>query len=163
MDFFLFQFKCFLPKGRMKTTLKGNQMIWIYLFIYLFLTAFAIWQQSSWGKTSIQKNAGLETEEFKNTLPHDIKKIHLKHPQITLPSIPYLMSLLKWTEQRPRPNKLGWTSLVVQWLRLGAPNVGGLGSIPGPGTMYHMPQLRPGTAKSINIEKIINKLGWFTG
>ena len=27
------------------------------------------------------------------------------------------------------------------------PNVGGLGSIPGQGTMYHMPQLRPGTAK----------------
>ena len=28
----------------------------------------------------------------------------------------------------------GGTSLVVQWLRFHAPNVGGLGSIPGQGT-----------------------------
>ena len=49
---------------------------------------------------------------------------------------------------------LGGTSLVVQWLRLRAPNAGGLGSIPGQGTRshmlqlrVHMPQLRPGTAK----------------
>ena len=34
------------------------------------------------------------------------------------------------------------TSLVVQWLRLWAPNAGGLGSIPGQGTIYCMPQLR---------------------
>ena len=34
------------------------------------------------------------------------------------------------------------TSLVVQWLRLHAPNAGGLGSIPGGGTRSHMPQLR---------------------
>ena len=87
-------------------------------------------------------------EEFKNTLPHDIKKrIHLKHPQIALPSTPYLMSLLKRTQQRPSPNKLGWISLVVQWLRLGAPNVGGLGSIPGLGPRYHTLQLRPDAAK----------------
>ena len=37
------------------------------------------------------------------------------------------------------------TSLVVQWLRLHAPNVGGLGSIPGQGTRSHMLQTRPGT------------------
>ena len=30
------------------------------------------------------------------------------------------------------------TSLVVQWLRLHAPNAGGLGSIPGRGTRSHM-------------------------
>ena len=30
------------------------------------------------------------------------------------------------------------TSLMVQWLRLHAPNAGGLGSIPGPGTRSHM-------------------------
>ena len=30
------------------------------------------------------------------------------------------------------------TSLVVQWLRLHAPNAGGLGSIPGQGTRSHM-------------------------
>ena len=42
------------------------------------------------------------------------------------------------------------TSLVVQWLRLHAPNAGDLGSIPGQGTRSHilqlrcwMPQLRP--------------------
>ena len=34
------------------------------------------------------------------------------------------------------------TSLVVQWLRLCAPNAGGPGSIPGQGTRAHMPQLR---------------------
>ena len=33
-------------------------------------------------------------------------------------------------------------SLVVQWLRLNAPNAGGLGPIPGQGTGPHMPQLR---------------------
>ena len=50
---------------------------------------------------------------------------------------------------------------MVQWLRLHAPNAGGLGSVPGEGTRSHMPQLRvrmlqlkipptairPGTAK----------------
>ena len=30
------------------------------------------------------------------------------------------------------------TSLVAQWLRLRAPNAGGLGSIPGQGTRSHM-------------------------
>ena len=34
------------------------------------------------------------------------------------------------------------TSLVVQWLRLCAPNAGGPGLIPGQGTRSHMPQLR---------------------
>ena len=35
------------------------------------------------------------------------------------------------------------TSLMVQWLRLHAPNAGGLGSIPGQETRSLMPQLRP--------------------
>ena len=39
------------------------------------------------------------------------------------------------------------TSLLVQWLRLSAPNAGGPGSIPGQGTRSHMLQLRPGEAK----------------
>ena len=39
------------------------------------------------------------------------------------------------------------TSLVVQWLRLCAPNAGGLGSIPGQGARSHMQQLRPSAAK----------------
>ena len=34
------------------------------------------------------------------------------------------------------------SSLVVQWLRLLAPNAGGLGLIPGQGTRSHMPQLK---------------------
>ena len=34
------------------------------------------------------------------------------------------------------------TSLVAQWLRLCAPNAGGLGSIPGQGTRSHMLQLK---------------------
>ena len=33
-------------------------------------------------------------------------------------------------------------SLVVQWLRLGAPNAGGLGLIPSQGTRSHMQQLK---------------------
>ncbi|TEA32806.1 hypothetical protein DBR06_SOUSAS4210129 [Sousa chinensis] len=32
--------------------------------------------------------------------------------------------------------------MVVQWVRLHAPNAGGLGSIPGQGTRSHMPQPR---------------------
>ena len=36
----------------------------------------------------------------------------------------------------------GGTSLVVQWLRLCAPNAWGLGLIPGQGTRPHMLQLR---------------------
>ena len=35
----------------------------------------------------------------------------------------------------------GGNSLVVQWLGPRAPNAGGLGSIPGQGTRFHMPQL----------------------
>ena len=34
------------------------------------------------------------------------------------------------------------TSLIVQWLRLHAPNAGGLDSIPGQGTRFHMQQLK---------------------
>ena len=37
---------------------------------------------------------------------------------------------------------VGETSLVIQWLKLCAPNVGGLGSIPSQGTRSHMLQLR---------------------
>ena len=41
-------------------------------------------------------------------------------------------------------------SLVVQWLRLHAPNAGSPGLIPGQGTRSHMLQLRSGAAKQIN-------------
>ena len=145
--FFFFNSNVSYQRAEWKLSKETRWFGFIFFFFLIYIT-FAMWRQSSWGKTSIQKDAGLEMEEFKYTLTHDIKKIiHLKHPQITLPSIPYLMSLLKWTQQRPSPNKLGWTSLVVQWLRLRAPNVGGLGSIPGLGTRYHMPQLRPDAVK----------------
>ena len=43
----------------------------------------------------------------------------------------------EWTSESPPK-----TSLVVQWLRLRAPNAGDPGSIPGQGTRFHMPQLR---------------------
>ena len=45
--------------------------------------------------------------------------------------------------ERPefKKSKAG-TSLVVQWLRLHAPNAGGPGSIPSQGTRSHMPQLK---------------------
>ena len=39
------------------------------------------------------------------------------------------------------------TSLVIQWLRLHAPNAGDPGSIPGQGIRPYMLQLRPSTAK----------------
>ena len=54
--------------------------------------------------------------------------------------LPYLF--LSTVRKRP-PG----TSLVVQWLRLCAPNAGGLGSIPGQGARSHMQQLRPSAAK----------------
>ena len=45
------------------------------------------------------------------------------------------------------------SSLVVQWVRLRAPNAGGPGSIPGQGTRSRMPQLRASAAK---INKLFN-------
>ena len=45
-----------------------------------------------------------------------------------------------WTADLNRV--LRGTSLVVQWLRLCAPNARGPGLIPGQGTRSHMPQLR---------------------
>ena len=39
------------------------------------------------------------------------------------------------------------TPLVVRWLRLHAPNAGGLGSIPGQGTKSYMLQQRLGAVK----------------
>ena len=38
-------------------------------------------------------------------------------------------------------HKIPETSLVVLWLRLYAPNTGGLSSVPNQGTKSHMPQL----------------------
>ena len=83
-------------------------------------------------------------------------------------------NLRRWEEiERGFRNKSFWTSLAVQWLRLCAPNAGGLVSIHAQGTRSHilqlsshtltkdsschkgdrrscMPQLRPSAAKYIN-------------
>ena len=45
-------------------------------------------------------------------------------------------------KKKTKQKKNGATSLVVQWLRLHAPNAESLGSIPGQGTRSHMLQLR---------------------
>jgi len=50
------------------------------------------------------------------------------------------------------------TSLVVQWLRVHDPNACGLSSIPGQETRSHMPQLRSGAAKQINVFKKGNNI-----
>ena len=36
---------------------------------------------------------------------------------------------------------------MVQWLKLQVPNAGGPGSIPGQGTRFQLPQLRPNEAR----------------
>ena len=41
--------------------------------------------------------------------------------------------------------------LLVHWLRLCTPNGGDPGLVPGQGTRSHIPQLRPGTTKEINL------------
>ena len=53
--------------------------------------------------------------------------------------------------------KVSGTSLVVQWLRLQAPNAGGLGSISGHGTRSHMPQLQNMHATTKTGHSQINK------
>ena len=40
------------------------------------------------------------------------------------------------------PAQTSWTSLVIQWLRLCAPNAGNPDSIPGQGTRSCLPQLK---------------------
>ena len=69
-------------------------------------------------------------------------------------TIPALQELTVYGRRQRVKQAMRWTSRVVQWLRFCAPNAGGLGSIPGQGTGFHMLQprvymlqLRPGTAK----------------
>ena len=54
----------------------------------------------------------------------------------------YINSLYKARITLDIKTQYGGTSLVVQWLRLCAPNAGGPGLIPGQGTKYCMPQLK---------------------
>ena len=49
------------------------------------------------------------------------------------------------------------TALVIQWLRLHAPNAEGPGSIPGQGTRSHMPQLKIPHATTKTLYSQINK------
>ena len=52
----------------------------------------------------------------------------------------------------------GGTFLVVQWLSCWAPHAGGLGSTPGQGTRFHMPQLKsPCAATKTSAAKIIKE------
>ena len=55
---------------------------------------------------------------------------------------------------------LGGTSLMVQWLRLCAPNTGALGLIPGQGARSHMPQLRPTIGDKLCCGLILSKSQW---
>ena len=66
----------------------------------------------------------------------------------------------KWTKS---PTEIvSKTSLVVQWLRLHAPNAGSLGSIPGWGTRSHMPQLKILHEATNTQHSQINKNKWVT-
>ena len=88
-------------------------------------------------------------------------KEYVKAVYCHLVYLTYMQSIshkrLGWMKHKLESRLLGeGTSLVVQWLRLQAPNAGCLGSIPGQGTRSHMPQLRvrmpqlrPGTAKNL--------------
>ena len=55
-------------------------------------------------------------------------------------------NIIKYYENIINNGLISGISLVVQWLRLCAPNAGGPGLIPAWGTRSHMPQLRPGAA-----------------
>ena len=59
----------------------------------------------------------------------------------------FLLSVFSFESKLFIENASVGTSLVVQWLRLWAPNARGPGLIPGQGTIFHMPKLRPGTLK----------------
>ena len=61
------------------------------------------------------------------------------------------MVLLCEDTVQPLKRAIPGTSLVVQWLRVHDPNACGPSSIPGQETRSHMPQLRPGAAKQINV------------
>ena len=76
---------------------------------------------------------------------------------------------MTWTDLGLKESLWG-TSLVVQWLRLHAPNAGGPGSTPDQGTQFfvlqlrvcvpaHMLQLRPSAAK----KKKKNHSGYYVG
>ena len=51
--------------------------------------------------------------------------------------------ILEYTDYfQKQEKKKKESSLVVQWLRLHAPNAGGLGSISGQGTRTHVPEVK---------------------
>ena len=50
--------------------------------------------------------------------------------------------ILEYIDYFQKQEKKKESSLVVQWLRLHAPNAGGLGSISGQGTRTHVPDVK---------------------
>ena len=71
--------------------------------------------------------------------------LHKRSPFQVCPSFhffrQYMLTILFLKTNKQKKKKPG-TSLVVQWLRLHAPNAGDLGLIPGQGTRSHMLELR---------------------
>ena len=106
----------------------------------------------------LNKHAGLEMLLWLFFRKHNPLKSmiwlepHKSHKRIRIKTGKKHGKMKSWFKRNP----VG-TSLVVQWLRLWAPNAGGPGSIPGQGTRSHvraatkepacLPQLRPGATK----------------
>ena len=116
------------------------------------------WQAIVLGVTKSWTHASSGKDHFSDTMKAfllvkvelaEFSALHImvtsSQPLCCLPST----STCEWFENYP------WGSLVVQWLRLWAPNAGGLGSTPGQGTKslhsatkkFCLLQLRPSTAK----------------
>ena len=53
--------------------------------------------------------------------------------------------------------KINRTSLKIQWLRLHAPNTGGLGLIPGWGTVKNLPAIQETWVQSLGWENSLEK------
>ena len=72
------------------------------------------------------------------------------------PQLPVFLGVLSPCLKGPLKTDTTGTSLVVQWLRLHAPNAGGLGSIPGQGTRSHMLQLGTHTTSKRSLSTMTN-------
>ena len=103
-------------------------------------------------KNNIQKfvallysNDELSEREIKKTIPLNIASKRIKYLGINLPkevkdlNSENYKTLMKETEDDKQIKRYAMgTSMVVQWLRLCAPNAGGPSLIPGLGTRSHM-------------------------
>ena len=72
-----------------------------------------------------------------------LEKEMATHSSILVWKIPWTVAY-QVAKSRTRLSDFTFT---FQWLALCTPNVGNLDLIPGQGARYHMPQLRPSTAK----------------